>query len=106
MPDIRALREQVLDINISVHGVWAQVDGLPARVIPLTPTAQDVPTAAEFHRSERRRTFAISRRDIPTIPRGTKIVIAEREGEEPLTWKVDSIEYDAPNHTRVIAVPA
>ena len=108
---IRGLRETVLEVNFSVHGAPAQVtppEGLPVntRVIALTAFTEQIPVGNDFRRVEHRRTFAIKRKDVPVVPVGTQIEMAEHEGDPPRTWNVDSVVLDAPDHIRVLVVPA
>jgi hypothetical protein len=84
------------DDPIQTTGVW---------VLPIT---EDVPLGTEFQRKERRRILALDRDEVPTVPRGTVIVAAERAGDDAQTWRVDGLEFaDADHHrVRVVLEPA
>lgn len=48
--------------------------------------------------------LALSRDEVPAVPRGTVIVAPERLGETPKSWIVDSHEYVDADQTRVFVV--
>jgi hypothetical protein len=93
--------------------------GLPAIVTPpdsspvettafwLPPTAAEEPAGkvSSFQRTERHRLLVLDLRDVPEIPRGTVIEVAEYDGGDVLAWEVDStVEADVDHH-RVLVVP-
>lgn len=97
--------------------VQFDVMGLPATVTPsgaaaistkgiwLSPQLIDVPAGAEFQRRDVRRLLALSKVDVPTLVRGTRIDAAERVGDEVKAWKVDSVAANDADHIRAVVVP-
>lgn len=74
-------------------------------IIWLSPVLIDSPGGGDFQRKDVRRVAALTRADVPTAPRGTRIDAAERDGDPVQAWQVDEPEvYDA-DHTRVVVVP-
>src|SRR5262245_63022428 len=49
-------------------------------------------TLFRSQRRDRRRLLALNRDVVPTVPRGTVIVAAEREGDDEKTWRVERSE--------------
>jgi hypothetical protein len=93
--------------------------GIPARVTPvgasqaivtsaiwLGTVAQEFPSGGELQRREMKRVVAFQRSAVPTLPRGSVIVGAEREGGVDETWRVDALELLDPVQLRVVVIPA
>lgn len=109
--DLGSLRTLALDLNLAVHGVDVLVTppgaaGIETRGIWLTTITEDMPVGGDFQRREPRRVMALSRLDVPTVPRGTVIYGPEKDGEEdtPRYWRVDGTERVEADHTRVVVV--
>lgn len=106
-------RALALDIQFDVLGVSATVtrplpDDTPieTRGIWVGPgSAGSVPVEFDVRRNDRRRVIALKVSEVPTVPKGTRIVMAERSGGAVLTWRVDGTEYADADHRRVIVVP-
>lgn len=104
--DFGALRTLALDVNFSVHGVPATVtveglDPVETRVIWMTPVSEDVPIGADYTRREPIRIAALTRLDVPNVPRGTVIVAPEKGGGEDVSWVVDGHDRQEADHNRV-----
>jgi len=89
-----------------VPGTVTIPDGTPVAtdVVWILPSTPEYPSE-EFARREPKRVLAISRDEIPLVPRGTVIVAAERLGDVERTWIVDSLAHLDADHTRVLVVP-
>jgi len=102
-----------MDPALEAFGVPATVtrpapdhEPIETSVIWVTPITDDVPGGMEFQRKERRRVLVLDRNAVPTVPRGTVIVAAERLGEVERTWRVDGLELEDADHHRVRVVTA
>ena len=111
--DLAALRSLVREVNFAVHGIPAEVTPQPptdetvsTRIIWLQPLTDPQPPGSAFGRSETRRSMAIRRDDVPSIPVGTLVAVTEHLREAPTLWKVDSMEASLHDHHRVLVVPA
>lgn len=108
--DVSALRELVRDVEFGVHGVAAVVTPPSAApvatlVIWMTDTSEAVPVGSGFTRKEPRRILAIRRDEVPAVPRGTIVEVAEHTQTSPAIWRVDAMESVFPDHHRVVVVP-
>ncbi len=81
------------DTPISTTVVWS------------TPASPEMPAGGTFGRREVARSLSISKADVPTVPRRTRIVAAEIDGGASQTWEVDGTEFIEPDCTRVLVVP-
>ena len=61
---------------VTTRGVW------------LSPEAVGFDVGDEYQGRAPKRIMAIGKSDVPTIPRGTKIVAPEESGEATKTWEV------------------
>lgn len=103
------LRSLVLELNQAVHGVSATVtrpapDNAPiaTTVIWLVEPANDAqPYGSDFRRGEPRRLMAITKADVPTMPRGTVVVAPEVPDGPDRTWLLDGIERALADQWRV-----
>ncbi len=82
-------------------------DGIPVetRAFWLGTTTEDLQVSAEFRRTEARRVLVVPRVDVPQIPRGTVISVAEYGGGPVLDWRSDAMESFQPDHHRIVVVP-
>ena len=103
--DLTGLRALVRSINFATPGVPATVGGVSTRAIWLTPTTENPPAGNDFTRAEPRRSLALRRDEVPTIPRGTVIYVTEPTQSTPRSWRVDSVEAVQSDHHRVVVVP-
>lgn len=71
-------------------------------VLWVTPTTDDAPLGAEFHRREPHEVAAIRKADVPTMPRKTRIVAARYPGAAARTWLVERVVVDEPDLWRVL----
>lgn len=100
-----------LQVQFDLMGVPAIVtlpDGTAitnTSVIWLEPILFDAPTTSDLQRREQRRVAALNRADVVTVPQGTRIDAAEREGGTVSAWRVDQIDASDPDHVRAIVVP-
>jgi hypothetical protein len=105
------LREAVFSINrdAQVHGVSATVtrphpDDTPitTTVIWALPMADAQAYGVDYRKKDPRRVLAIPRSDVPTLPRGTTVLVAEPGGTVRL-FVVDGFEQATePEHWRAI----
>lgn len=82
------------DTPIITAGIW------------MTPLLRDEPSGSSFTRREQIRAFAVSKATVPTLPRGTTILAAERDGDPVLGWIVDGIDHVDADHTRGLVMRA
>lgn len=80
------------DTPIETSLVWVNVE------------TQGEPGGAEFVRRERIRVAVLDRDAVPSVPKNTRIVAAEREGGTERTWRVDAVDRSETDQTRVIVV--
>jgi hypothetical protein len=111
--DLAALRSLAREVNFAIHGIPAEVTPQPptdetvsTRIIWLTPVTSPQPPGSSLGRSEARRTMAIRRDDVPSVPMGTQIAVTEHLQAAPSLWKVDGTEAIFHDHVRVVVVPA
>jgi hypothetical protein len=107
---IGALHGLVRNINFAAFGVAATVTvpgdpPIATKVIWLTAVNELRPDGSQFPRTESRRGMAIRRDEVPLLPRGTKIEVAEHLLTAPGTWIVDGSEATFSDHHRVVVVP-
>lgn len=102
-----------MDPIFSAFGVPATVtrpapDDTPIEttVIWISPAMIDGPAGFDLQRADRRRLLALRRDEVPTAPRGTLIDAPERDGDETLKWRVDSMDSVDADQIKVIVVPA
>lgn len=95
--DLGSLRSLARDVSFDTHGVDATVtrpfpDDAPitTRVIWVTATMEDVPAGLDLQRREARRSLAVRRDDVPTVPRGTIVLAPEPEGGAAQRWRVEN----------------
>ena len=107
------LWDLVLETNLLRHGVTATVTrpapddaAIATRVIWLTTNTENDPAGLSLQRKGPRRVAVLSRTAVPTVPKGTLIVAAERPGATAQTWRVDGTDSLYADHTRVVVVPA
>jgi len=110
--DFGPLRALVLELNLDAHGVDVTVtrpapddDPIETSGIWMTTVTEDVPAVMDFQRRDPRRVMALSRADVPTVPRGTLIVAPEKAGDALQTWRVDGLDSLQADHTRVVVLP-
>jgi len=103
--DLALLRSRVREINFSLHGVPATVDGVATRIIWLVSGQDPRPAGGEFGRADPRRTMALRRDHVPEIPRGTEILVTEHLLDAPAAWVVDSTDEIRSDHIRVVVKP-
>lgn len=105
------LRELELETHFDVHGVPATVTRpapeetpIATRVIWPAPTESEFPGGFGNQRSEAIRVMALRRDQVPTVPKGTRIVAPPDTGGADREWVVDAtarIEFDI---TRVLVL--
>lgn len=81
------------NVPISTSGIW------------MSPVLFGAPGGNDLQRIELRRVFAVTRDAVPTVPRGTRIDAAERDGDVVQSWRVDELAGADPDHVRVLVVP-
>jgi hypothetical protein len=99
MSDLSAIRDIVLEVNRFAHGLDAVVTRpapddteIETRIIWVTPLTEEMPFNTDLQRHAPRRVMALSFSDVSTLPRGTRIVAAEKAGGTERTWQVDGEE--------------
>lgn len=108
--DLAPLRSMVREIQFGTFGVPAivSVPGQPnvsTNIVWLTPVSDDRPTGAEFARLEVRRSMAIRRDGVPSVPLGTTIAVTEHLLTSPSLWVVDGMDAIFQDHHRVVVRP-
>lgn len=103
---LAALRSTLRKVQFSTFGVAAsvRVPGQPAvstTIIWLTPISDDKPLGSGLPRREIQRAVAIRRDDVPSVPRGTVITVAEHLADASGNWVVDSLDAIFEDHHRV-----
>lgn len=105
-----------MDLRPSM-AVAAAMFGLEATVTPagadpiattafwLPPRTVEVP-AGEFRRVEVQRVVVVQRNEVPELPLGSVIAMAEIEGGDVEQWRVDGVERADAEHYRALVVPA
>ena len=90
--------------------------GLPATVTvegeaPVETTAfwlpdvnQDVPADAQFQRREPVKVLVLRKNEVPRVPIGTVVAMAEILGAAVEAWTVDGFERGYPDEHRVIVI--
>lgn len=73
-------------------------------VVWMPPSPYDSPHGFEVQRREERRVLAVSRADVPTLPRGTHVAAAEELGGPTRTWRVDGFDRSEYDHWRAVMV--
>lgn len=74
-------------------------------IVWATPRTVENPVA-DLHREEQQRIMSISKVDVPTVPRGTSVVVAEYAGGLSKTWVVDAVDRIDDDHGRYVVKPA
>lgn len=105
------LRGFVRDTNYAVHGVPAVLtvpDGLPVSctVIWLSPVTEMQPMGLDIRRADARRAVAVRTSEVSTLPRGSRLTLAEAPGEEPADFITDSVDRVEHGEYRVTVVRA
>lgn len=72
----------------------------------LPSETEEVPSGGDLRRAEQKRVVVLPRADVPEVPRGTVITMAEADGGAPVDWKVDSADKHDYDHHRVVVLPA
>jgi hypothetical protein len=80
-------------------------DPVETRAFWLPSTIEQVGVGPEFRRSEARRVLVLPTSEVPQVPRGTIVSMAEYEGGEAREWATDSMERFDSDHHRVWVVP-
>lgn len=78
---------------VAATGVWATLQTLP------------MPPGLEARVAEARKVLALRGDELPFVPHGTLIEIAERAGQPLRTWRVDGWERADEEDLRVLLVP-
>src|SRR5690242_9705076 len=112
--DFGSLRALALDVNFSVHGLPATLelatgDRVTTRVIWLTPESDAMPVDEArgrwaqdtLQRRDPIRILAVRRSDVPRVPRGSVVRVAESGGGPIRKWTVDGHERTEADHHRV-----
>lgn len=101
-----------MDPIFSAFGVPATVtrpapDDTPIEttVIWSPPDTVESPGGAVFQRADQRRVLTVRRDEVPTVPRGTQVVAAERDGDDIQHWRVDGPMRADADLIQVIVVP-
>lgn len=114
MLDLRALaggiQFEVLGVDATVTRPAPDDTPIETKAIWCTPGLtrpflESMPADMDLQRKDRRRVLALLVSEVPTVPRGTRIEVAERHGEAAQVWRSDGIEYADADHRRVVVVP-
>lgn len=77
---------------ITTSGIW------------VSPAMEDMPVGADLKRRELRRVLALKRADVPAVPRGTIVTVAEPGQAVATRFRVDGFELFDAEHVRVVLV--
>lgn len=106
-----------MDLRPPLAPIWAAFS-LPAtltvpagqaisvRAIWINPQTVEVPFGAEARVAEPQRLLALLREEVPSVPRDTSIVVAERAGGPIRNWRVDGFGRVDSEFIEVLVVPA
>jgi hypothetical protein len=106
-----------MDLRPALEPIWAAFS-LPATLTPpagqavsvravwITPQTVEVPIGLEARVAEAKRTLALLREEVASVPRGTRIVVAEISGASPREWTVDGFGRIETEIVEVLVVPA
>lgn len=82
-----------------------QTNPIATTVIWLEDIFEDAPAGRDHNRLEPRRLMGILRSEVPTVPRGTKIEVAESKGGPSRTFQIDAVESADVDEFKVIVIP-
>lgn len=105
--NLGGLRAQALRLNLQAHGVDATVtrpspndEPIETRGIWMTPSPAGVPIGSSFSRTDRDRVMVFSKAEVPTIPKGSKVIAPQFDGGDDEAWRVDGLEREEADHWR------
>ncbi len=104
-PDI-ALPFNDFGIDVVVTRPAPDDDPIEATGIWMTPPPLDVPLSSGFQRREARRSMALRRSEVPTVPQGTVILAAAPGQSDAVHWRVDAPEIVEAEYVTVILLAA
>lgn len=90
---VTVTRPALDDAPIETTGVWVELPEM------------EVPLGLGFQRKEPQRVLALSRVEVPTVPRGTEILAPETLGGPVKGWRVDGLERADVDLHRVYVMP-
>lgn len=98
-----------IGLALEVFGLPATVtlpgaDPLPTTAIWLAPIAVDTPGVL-VPTNRPHGVLALPRADVPSVPRGTGIAVAEVEGGPVLAWTVEAVIGMLVDEIRVLVIP-
>jgi hypothetical protein len=110
--NLSGLRTLTLTRNFSVFGLPAMVTRPAPQHTPITTRGiwvrsetDGLPSGLAAQRRSRRKVIALQVRDVPSVPRGTLIQMAETHAPDILrTWRVDEPVEIAETHVSVAVV--
>jgi hypothetical protein len=85
---------------VSTKAVW-----LPSKAV-------EVPSGVDIRHAESRRILALPKADVPQIPKGTIVHVAEADGQAAVNWMIDPTFRNDPtltadvDHWKVLVYPA
>ena len=108
--DIGSIREWVTETTFGAIGIPGTVtlEGatpIDVTVLWLQTETSEAPMGADVPRRDLMRSLAIRRAEVPNVPRGTLITVAERAELAAREWKVDSFLEGTAEHHRVLVRP-
>lgn len=80
-------------------------DPVETRAFWLATRTEESEVGTEFRRSEARRILVLPASDVPQVPRGTLIAMAEHADGETRQWSTDSMQRFDSDHHRVWVIP-
>lgn len=72
----------------------------------LSSPTEDVPHGTDLRRAEQRKLLSLGKADVPALPRGTVVTVAETEDADAVDWLVDSMERMEYDHFRFFVTRA
>lgn len=90
--DAVVTRPAPFDTPVTVRAMW------------ISRATEDAPNGVDFHGRESVHVLAMPRATLPTLPRRTRVVVADTEGAPTQVWYVDRIAVDEPDSWRAVLV--
>ncbi len=110
--DLGSLQTLATDAIFGVMGVAATVTRPEPDDAPITTTAtwvspstEDAIDGFDLQRREPRSVLALRFADVPTVPRGTTIVVAPMTGGAAIRWRVDGVDRLESDLGRYVVIP-
>lgn len=103
--DFGSMRALAHEAAFGVMGVPATItrpDDTPivTSIIWLTSVTEDANSGMDLQRREAKRSFAVLRSAVSSVPRGSKLVAPDLPGGTVRRWRIDGVERAEPDQVR------